>query len=50
MHPLIAVTEKLLNRVNLHSKICANWQLKNGEPAIISGKQELYEAIINMYI
>ena len=27
-----------------------NLALKNGEPAIISGKQELYEAIINMYI
>lgn len=24
--------------------------MKNGEPAMISGKQELYEAIINMYI
>jgi xylose isomerase len=27
-----------------------NLALKNGEPAISSGKQELYEAIINMYI
>lgn len=27
-----------------------NLAMKNGEPAIISGKQELYEAIINMYI
>jgi xylose isomerase len=27
-----------------------NLAIKNGEPAIISGKQELYEAIINMYI
>jgi xylose isomerase len=27
-----------------------NLALKNGEPAIASGKQELYEAIINMYI
>jgi xylose isomerase len=27
-----------------------NLALKNGEPAITSGKQELYEAIINMYI
>jgi xylose isomerase len=27
-----------------------NLAMKNGEPDIISGKQELYEAIINMYI
>jgi xylose isomerase len=27
-----------------------NLAMKNGEPALISGKQELYEAIINMYI
>ena len=27
-----------------------NIAMKNGEPALISGKQELYEAIINMYI
>jgi len=27
-----------------------NLAMKNGEPAMISGKQELYEAIINMYI
>ena len=27
-----------------------NLAIKNGEPAITSGKQELYEAIINMYI
>lgn len=27
-----------------------NYALKNGEPKMISGKQELYEAIINMYI
>ena len=27
-----------------------NLALKNGAPAIASGKQELYEAIINMYI
>ncbi len=27
-----------------------NLALKNGEPAITSGKQELFEAIINMYI
>jgi xylose isomerase len=26
------------------------YALKNGEPKMISGKQELYEAIINMYI
>jgi len=24
--------------------------MKNGEPAVTSGKQELYEAILNMYI
>jgi xylose isomerase len=24
--------------------------LKNGEPRQVSGKQELYEAIVNMYI
>jgi hypothetical protein len=24
--------------------------MKNGEPELISGKQELYEAIINMHI
>ncbi len=28
----------------------AKLALKNGEPKVISGKQELYEAIINMYI
>jgi xylose isomerase len=27
-----------------------NIAMKNGEPGLISGKQELYEAIINMYI
>ena len=27
-----------------------NLALKNGEPKLISGKQELYEAILNMYI
>lgn len=27
-----------------------NFALKNGEPLITSGKQELYEALINMYI
>lgn len=27
-----------------------NLALKNGDPAVISGKQELYEAIINIYI
>jgi xylose isomerase len=27
-----------------------NFVMKNGEPKMVSGKQELYEAIINMYI
>ena len=28
----------------------ADYARKNGEPKLTSGKQELYEAIVNMYI
>ena len=41
---------KAFEQGNLTLEDLRNIAMKNGEPALISGKQELYEAIINMYI
>ena len=50
MHLLLRGDGKAFEQGNLTLEDLRNLAMKNGEPAIISGKQELYEAIINMYI
>ncbi len=50
MHPSTAGDGKAFEEGKLSLEDLRNLALKNGEPRMNSGKQELYEAIINMYI